>query len=57
MMPAWLRPLVDAFVGRVPGRPGRLDTATRMAIDADFRERDRPRGPRRERPTSDVDPL
>ena len=53
----WVQSIADVILGRVPGKPGRLDTATRMAMDADFRARDRPRGPRRDRPTSDVDPL
>jgi hypothetical protein len=35
-MPRWLRSLVNAFLGKVPGKTGRLDTATRMMIDADF---------------------
>ena len=33
-----LRSLADAFLGRT-GKPDRLDTATRMAMDADFSER------------------
>jgi hypothetical protein len=33
----WLRALIDAFLGRVPGKTGRDDTATGMARDADFR--------------------
>jgi hypothetical protein len=35
-MPRWLRSLVNAFLGKVPGKTSRLDTATRMMIDADF---------------------
>ena len=35
-MPTWLRSLVNAFLGKVPGETSRLDTATRMIIDADF---------------------
>ena len=35
-MPPWLRSLVNAFLGKVPGKISRLDTATRMMIDADF---------------------
>jgi hypothetical protein len=35
-MPRWLRSLVNAFLGKVPGKTGRLDTATRMMINADF---------------------
>ena len=30
------RSLVNAFLGKVPGKTSRLDTATRMMIDADF---------------------
>jgi hypothetical protein len=36
LMPTWLRSLVNAFLGKVPGKTSRLDTATRMMIDADF---------------------
>jgi hypothetical protein len=35
-MPTWLRSLVNAFLGKLPGKTSRLDTATRMMIDADF---------------------
>jgi len=35
-MPTWLHSLVDAILGKVPGKTSRLDTATRMMIDADF---------------------
>jgi hypothetical protein len=43
-MLTWLRSLVNAFVGKVPGKTSRLDTATRMMIDADFSlDRERPR--------------
>ena len=38
----WLRALIDAFLGSVPGKTGRDDTATRMARDADFRGRGEP---------------
>ena len=40
-----LRSVVDAILGRVPGKTGRPDTATRMAMDADLgyrRELSRP---------------
>jgi hypothetical protein len=33
-MRTWLRSLVNAIVGKVPGKNSRLDTATRMAMDA-----------------------
>jgi len=36
VMRSWLRSLADAIAGKVPGKPDRLDTATRMAMDADF---------------------
>ena len=35
-MRTWLRSLVNAILGKVPGKTRRLDTATRMAMDADF---------------------
>jgi hypothetical protein len=31
-----LRSLANAVMGKLPGKPDRLDTATRMAMDADF---------------------
>jgi hypothetical protein len=45
-----LRALIDTFLGRVPGKTGRDDTATRMARDADF-------GDRGERSTQAREPL
>jgi hypothetical protein len=38
-MRTWLRSVVDAFLGKVPGKTSRLDTATLMAMDADFSDR------------------
>jgi len=35
-MRSWARSVVNAILGTVPGKTGRLDTATRMAMDADF---------------------
>jgi hypothetical protein len=35
-MPTRLRSVVNAFLGKVPGKTSRLDTVTRMMIDADF---------------------
>jgi hypothetical protein len=35
-MRAWLHSLVNAVLGKVPGKTSRPDTATRMAMDADF---------------------
>ena len=40
-----LRSRVNAILGKVPGKTSRLDTATRMATDADFSYR---RDPARE---------
>jgi hypothetical protein len=52
-----LRSLAYVMVGKVPGKPDRLDTATRMAMDADLRnEIDSPDKPANE-PLPDVDPL
>ena len=31
-----LRAIMNAMLGKVPGKPDRLDTTTRMAMDADF---------------------
>ena len=46
-MLTWLRSLVSAFLGRVPGKTSRVDTVTRMMIDADFSlDRELPREPR-----------
>jgi hypothetical protein len=54
-MPTWLRSLVDAFLGKVPGKTSRPDTATRMAMDADFsyRQESMPRGLRSRRERDD----
>jgi hypothetical protein len=39
-MRIWLRSIVDAVLGKVPGKTSRPDTATRMAMDdADFTDR------------------
>jgi hypothetical protein len=35
-MRTWLRSVVNAILGKVPGKTSRLDTTTRMMIDADF---------------------
>lgn len=37
-MLTWLRSLADTILGRT-GKTDRLDTATRMAMDADFSDR------------------
>ena len=56
-----LRSVVDAILGRVPGKTGRPDTATRMAMDADLsyrRELSRSRPERDDqRPLKTSDPL
>jgi hypothetical protein len=41
-MPTSLRSLVKAILGKVPGKTSRLDTATRMAMHADFSARGEP---------------
>ena len=41
-MRTWLRSLVNAILGEVPGKTSRPDTATRMAMDADFSYRREP---------------
>jgi hypothetical protein len=35
----WLRSVVDTMLGRVSGKASQPDTATRVAMDADFRYR------------------
>ena len=71
MIRARLRCLVNAILGKVPGKTSRLDTATRMAMDADLSDchESMPHGlrPRRERddghlvkptgPSAGMDPL
>jgi hypothetical protein len=37
-----LRAMLNAIWGKVPGKPDRLDTATRMARDADFTDAPEP---------------
>jgi hypothetical protein len=39
-MQTWLRSLVNAVLGKVPSKTSRPDTATRMAMDADFSRRE-----------------
>jgi len=56
MMWTWLRSIVDTILGRVPGKSDRMDTATRMAMDADLTGRDNRRQHGVE-PRADVDPL
>lgn len=62
-----LRSLVNAILGKVPGKPGRLDAATRMAMDAEpasfaalaAKASAEPKGsPRRDEPeVQKVDPI
>lgn len=42
MTRTWLRSAVNAILGKVPGKTSRPDTATRMAMDADFSDRREP---------------
>jgi hypothetical protein len=51
----WLRSLVNALLGKVPGGTSRPDTATLMAMDADFgdRQESMPHGLRRRRARDD----
>jgi hypothetical protein len=44
-MQTWLRSIFDVILGKVPGKTSRLDTATRMATDADFSDRHKPTPP------------
>jgi hypothetical protein len=46
-MRTWLRSVVEAILGAVPGKNGRLDKATRMAMDADSRDRHETKPPRK----------
>jgi hypothetical protein len=41
-MRTWLRSIVDTILGKASGKTSRLDTATRMALDADFSYRREP---------------
>jgi len=52
-MPTWLRSVIDAIFGRHPGKTGRLDAATRMAMDADFGHASAPPELRRSRERDD----
>jgi hypothetical protein len=56
-----LRSLAYAILGKVPAKPDRLDTATRMAMDADFTAKPKaePKGnsQRDEREAPKVDPI
>ena len=52
---AWLRSITDAVLGKT-GKPDHVDTATRMAMDADFSRKDQPPTPERE-PAQKVDQI
>ena len=55
MMRTWLRSLVNAILGKVPGKTSRPDTATRMAMETDLSDRQEsmPHGLRRRRERDD----
>ena len=40
-----LRSIIDKMLGRIPGKTSQRDTATRMAMDADFSDRREPPSP------------
>jgi hypothetical protein len=54
-MQTWLHLLANAILAKT-GKTDRLDTATRMAMDADFSDRGEPATPSRE-PRPNLDPL
>jgi len=57
-MMRWLQRLAGAILGRVPDKAGRVDTATRLMFEADFRTHDiKPVDRNRYNAKSDVDPL
>jgi len=49
----WLRAVIAATLGKVPGKKSRADTATRMAMDADFTYRQTAPLPSRPSPRRD----
>jgi hypothetical protein len=51
-----LRSFVNAILGKT-GKPGRLDTATRMAMEADFSNEIDPRDKPANEPLPEVDAL
>jgi hypothetical protein len=53
-MKTWVRSAIDTILGRVSGKTSRPDTATRMAMDADFSYRREPT-PQRELPRGERD--
>ncbi len=52
-----LRAIMNAMLGKVPGKPDRLDTATRMAMDADFSDRGEPSTSERAPSRCEVDQI
>jgi hypothetical protein len=48
-MRTWLSSLINAILGRIPGKTSYLDTATRIAMGADFSYRNKPKSPARPR--------
>jgi hypothetical protein len=52
----WVRSVAYAILGKVLGKSARPDTATRMAMDADFGDRNEPAKPDCE-PLRKVDPI
>jgi hypothetical protein len=51
-----LRAITNVMLGKVPERRGRLDTATRMAMDADFGGGGETASQKRE-PAQKIDPI
>ncbi len=56
-MLSFLRSIAVAILGRVPGKPGRVDPAIRLWLDAYFSDRGKPGNEKRQRLAVDVDPL
>jgi hypothetical protein len=52
-MRTWIRSISDAILGKVTGKTSRLDTATRMAMGADFSMRGSSPTPLRTREADD----
>ena len=52
-----LRAVTYAILGKVPGKPGRADTATRMAMDADFSALGEREAKVDREPMPNIDPL
>ena len=52
-----LRAIMNAMLGKVPGKPDRLDTTTGMAMDADFSGSGGPSTSAREPSRGEVDQI